>query len=129
FPDLREVSAGALDLLDDVTDTAGAVAVTADGLGPQAKRAARAAAAARVQREVRMEQVPDRVSLDVQVPVVHVDDEWQLVHVLEDRPVGRLANPALGPVAQPENRGEGPVLGDFLDRQVELVARDEFNRL
>ena len=49
---LRERLPGPLQLVDDVADAAHAVAVTADGLRPQAEGAARFAAAPGVERDV-----------------------------------------------------------------------------
>ena len=48
---LREVLLGQADLLDDVADAAGPVAMAAHGLRPQAEGAARLAAAAGIERE------------------------------------------------------------------------------
>src|SRR5262249_33103453 len=67
--DLGKVSAGHADLFDDVLDRPGPIPVTADRLGPEAKRAFRAAAASRIERYVRMQEVADEVVLDGQVPL------------------------------------------------------------
>ena len=52
------------DLLDHMADAAGAVAMAADRLRPQAEGAARFAAAAGVERDVGMLQIADEVVLD-----------------------------------------------------------------
>ncbi len=69
---------------EDVLGRAHAVAVTADGLRPQAEGAFRAAAAAGVEAHVGMLQVADEVVLDLQIALVDGRDERQVVHVLDD---------------------------------------------
>src|SRR5262249_35803593 len=54
FLHLRERGFRPADLVDDVADAARAVAMAADGLRPQAERAARFAAAAGIERNVRV---------------------------------------------------------------------------
>src|SRR6185437_9126034 len=56
----------------------------AHGLRPQAEGAARFAAAAGVQRHVRVQQIADEIVLDPQVALVDLGDERKLVHVLKD---------------------------------------------
>ena len=73
------------DLLDDVADRAGAVAMAADRLRPQAEGAARFAAAPGIDREIGMLQVADEIILDVEVALIDRRDERQAVHVLQDR--------------------------------------------
>ena len=87
FPHLREIALRQRDLLGDVPRRAHAVAMSADGLRPQAEGAARFAAAAGVQRHVGVQQVADEVVLDPQVALVDLGHERQLVHVLQDRAV------------------------------------------
>src|SRR5215813_742603 len=58
------------DLVDDVANAAGAVAMTADGLRPQAERAARFAASAAVEGDVGMLQIADEIPLNVEIPLV-----------------------------------------------------------
>src|SRR5262249_22244097 len=84
---LRETALGAGDLGRHVARAARAIAVAADGLRPQTKSALRPAAAARVQRNVRMQQVTDEVVLDDEIALVDIGDKRQLVHVFEDGPV------------------------------------------
>ena len=127
--DLREQPRGVRDLGHDVVDGPRAIALAAHRLRPQAERAARAAAAARVEGHVRMLQVADEVALDVEIAPVDVDDPRQAVHVLERRPLrrppqlsGRVA------VAQAGHLGQRPALGDLLDREVELGAAHEVER-
>ena len=93
------------DFLDDVLDAARAVAVAADGLGPEAEGALGAAAASRVD-----------------------GDEGELVHVFEDRAVGGVHGLARR-VAEGEagDFGEGATFGDFLDGEVELLAGHEID--
>ena len=80
---LRECVAVQFTSSDHVADGAGAVVVAADRLRPQAEGAARPAAAARVERDVRVLQVADEVVLDLQVALVDRRHARQLVHVLE----------------------------------------------
>ena len=100
-PALREPN-----FLDDMADAAHPVAVPADGLRPQAEGAFRPAAAPGVERDVGVLQITDEVILDPEVPPVHLGDEGQLVHVLEDRPVGIVDDDAVGVAeAQTVDRG------------------------
>ncbi len=70
---------------EDVLGRAHPVAMAADGLRPQAERALRAAAAARVEAHIGMLQVADEVVLDLQIALVDGRHERQLVHVLDHR--------------------------------------------
>ncbi len=126
FLGLREGLHRPGDLVDHVLDGAGAVAVAAHGLGPQAEGAARLAAPACVDRDVGMLEVPDEVLLHLQVPLVDRGDPGKVVHLLEDRAVLVVDHDALlvAP-AEALDFGPGRVVGDFLDGEVELVARDE----
>src|SRR5262249_4190856 len=112
--DLGKVSAGHADLFDDVLDRPGPIPVTADRLGPEAKRAFRAAAASRIERYVRMQEVADEVVLDGQVPLVHVDDERQLVHPFENGTIGSVPGGLTIEKAQSEGLAKRPALGDLL---------------
>ena len=88
------------------------------------------AAAARVERDVGVQQVADEVVLDHEVALVDVGDEGKVVHVLERRAlpvVDDAARPRSGSSAR-RSSPERPPRGDFLDRVVELVARDEVDR-
>ena len=106
-------------------DRARAIALAADGLRPQTERALRAAAPAGVERDVRVKQVADEVVLDREIAPIHVDDVRQRIHVLEDRAIGRVPDAAVLAEAESEDVAQRPALGHFLDREVELVARDE----
>ncbi len=73
-----------------------------------------------------MLQVADEVVLDGQVALIDRGDERQIVHALEHRPVRVVGDGAAGvAVAQTRDRRPGPVLGHFLDGEVEFVAGDE----
>ena len=76
-----------------------------------------------------MQQIADEIILDAQVALVDLGDERQLVHVLEDRAILVVHDPA-GVVAIRNAIDRGPVasLGNFLDGEVELVARHEVDR-
>ena len=71
-----------------MADAAGAVAVAADRLWPQAEGAMRFAAAAGIDRDVGVFQIADEIVLDCEVALVDRRDEGQRIHVLQDRPVG-----------------------------------------
>jgi hypothetical protein len=126
--DAREQPPGVGDLVHHVLDAAGAVALAAHRLGPQAEGALGAAAAARVERDVGVEQVADEVALDLEIAVIDVHHERQRVHVLERRPVWRAPERAVHPIGEPGHVGQRPALGHFLDRDVELGAADEVDR-
>ena len=112
--------------VDDVTDAAGAVGVPADGLRPQAEGAARFAAAPGVKRQIRVPQIADEVVLDLEVALVDRRDERQLVHVVQQRALVVVDDAAVVPaIRQTGDAAEVAALGDLLDREVELLARDE----
>ena len=75
-----------------------------------------------------MQQIADEVLLDGEIAPIDVDDVRQRVHVLEDRPLRRVVDAAVLTEAEPEDAPQRPTLGDFLDREVELVARHEVDR-
>ena len=89
----------------------------ADGLRPQAEGAARFAAAAGVERDIGVQQVADEIVFDAQVALVDLGDEGKLVHVLQDRAILVVHDPA-GAVAIGDAVHRGPVaaLGDLLRR-------------
>ena len=91
FLHLRKRRFGPAHLLDHVADAAGAVAMAADGLRPQAEGAARFAAAPGIERDVGMLEIADEIILDRQVALVDRRDERQLVHIFEDRRVADCA--------------------------------------
>src|SRR5690606_33760227 len=78
--DLRQFLLRPGDFLHDMPDAARAVEMPADGLRPQAERAARFAAPPGIERQVGMLEVTDKVAMDVEVPLVDGRDEWQVVH-------------------------------------------------
>ena len=67
-------------------DAAHPVPMATDRLRPQAEGAARLAAAAGVERDVRVLQIADEIILDPEVALIDLGDEGQLVHVLQHRP-------------------------------------------
>jgi hypothetical protein len=71
-----------------VVDAAGPVPVATDRLRPQAERAPGPASPPGVQRDVRVEQIPDVVVLGPQVPLVDRGHERKAVHIGQDLPVG-----------------------------------------
>ncbi len=75
-----------------------------------------------------MKQVADRIVLDHEVTLVDVHHERQRVHVLEHGAVRHVPDLAIRPEAETENRREGAAPGDVLNREVELVPRDEVDR-
>src|SRR5579862_3629607 len=105
------------------------VIVPAHGLRPQAEGAARFAAAARVDRDVGMLQIADEVVLHHQVALVDRRDPGKAVHVVQDRAILVVHDDALIVAErQPLDRGLVVAVGDLLDGEVELVARDEIDR-
>ena len=129
FPHLREIAPRQRDLLRHMARRAHPVAMPAHRLRPQAERAARLAAAPGVERHVRMQQIADEVVLDAQVALVDLGDERQRVHVLEDRAVLVVHDPARTvAIRDAVDRRPVAALGDLLHREVELVARDEIDR-
>ena len=71
--------------LDDVADAAHAITMAADGLRPEAEGAARFAATARIEGDVRVLEIADEIILDDEIAFVDRRHEWKRVHVLEDR--------------------------------------------
>src|SRR5256885_14284511 len=106
-----------------------AVAMAAHRLRPQAEGAARLAAATGIDRDIGMLEVADEVILDLEVALIDLGDEGQLVHVLEDGAVPIMGDRA-GDIAigNPVDFVEGEPVGNLLDGEIELVARDEVDR-
>src|SRR5215813_14121733 len=128
FLDLREGGARPGQLLDHMPDAAHAVAVAADGLRPQAEGAARFAAAAGIERDVRMPQVAAEIILNDEVALVDRRDEWQVIHVLENGTFLVVHDGAIRPApGQPGDPAELASLSHLLDGEIELVARDEID--
>ena len=123
-----EVPHGKRDLVGDVPDAARAIPMSPDRLRPQTERAFRPAAPSRIERHVRMQQIANRVVLDDEVALVNVHHERQRVHILEHGTVRRVSDRAVRLEAEPEDGIEPAALSDFLDREVELVPRDEVDR-
>ena len=113
-------------LLEDVPDAARAVAVAGRHLRPEAEGAARRAAAAGVERHVRVLAVRAVVLLVVEVARVDVGGERQRVELLggERRRLVVLHVGAVAEEADAVDVLERPSLGDRDHRQVELLARD-----
>ena len=128
LPHLREILLHQPHFLGHMAGRADAVVMPADGLRPEAEGAAGFAAATRVQRHVGVHQVADEIVLDPQVALVDLGHERQLVHVLQDRPILVMDDHA-GVVAVGDAVHRRPIaaLGDFLDREVEFVARHEID--
>ena len=113
-----------------MADAAGAVAMAAHGLRPQAEGAARLAAASGIDRDIGMLEIADEIVLDLQVALVDRRDEGQRVHVLEDRP-----RPRCGGWRRRRRASDSPTMsvqilavGDFLDGEIEFIAGDEIER-
>ena len=130
FLHLREGRLGVADLVDHVADAAGAVAMPADRLRPQAEGAARFAAAPGVERDVGVLEIADEVILDLEVALVDLAHERQRVHVLQDGAFLVVRDHALAvAIRQAVDRVPVAPLGKLPDGEVELVARDEIDRL
>ena len=112
--------------VDDVSDAAHAIAMTADRLRPEAEGAARFAAAACIERDVWVLEIAAEIFLDVEIALIDRRHERQRVHVFEDLAIGVVDDDAVGDC---DRRGlrSCPVasVGDLLDGEVELVAGDE----
>ena len=115
------------DLRHHVLHAARAIAMAPHRLGPETEGALGAAAAARVERDVGMEQVADEVLLDHEVALIHVHHEGQGVHVLEGRALGRPPEAIAVAVAEPAHRAERAALRDLLDGEVEVRPRHELD--
>ena len=127
--ELGEVVEALAHLRGHVLGAANAEAMPLDGLRPQAEGAAREAAAARVEGEIRVESLADLIVLDAQVALVDVGHVGQRVHVHGHRTVLRVDDAATLTVAETIDLLEAPALGDLLDRVVELAARHEVDAL
>ena len=127
--DLGHVVADPLHFLQHVLHRARAVAVAAYRLRPQAERALRTAAAARVDRDVRMLQVTDKVILDLQVTLIDRCDKGQFVHVLEDRTRLVVLDRAIRrAVTQALDLRERLACCHFLAGEIEFFTADEIDR-
>src|SRR5271165_3180140 len=74
-------------LFHHMPDRAGAIAMSAHRLRPEAKGAARLASAPRVQREIGMLQIAVEIAADLEVAAVDGSRERQEIHVLDDRTI------------------------------------------
>jgi hypothetical protein len=102
---------------------ADAVSVAANRLRPEAEGAFRTASAPRVDRNIRVLQVADKVVLDLEVALVDGRNEGQPIHVLDHR-ARRVVNDAAvrRPIAQSHDFGVRPVLRDLDAGVVEFLA-------
>src|SRR5262245_1368374 len=96
FLHLREGRLSPTQLLDNMAYAAYAIAMAADGLRPEAEGAARFAATARVERNVRVLEIADEIVLDDEVAFIDRRYEAQHVHVLEDWAVLVVHDDAIG---------------------------------
>src|SRR5581483_3488508 len=127
---LREELLRAAHLLDDVSGRLRPVSVAADGLRPEAERAASGAAATRIEREVRVLEVADEVVLDLEIALVDVEHARERVHVVDELALAVVVDLAvLVAPREPVHVGEIAALSDLGDRVVELLAADEVDRL
>ena len=127
---LREGLLGTADFLDHVLHAARAVLVPADRLRPETKCAARFAAAARIERYVRVLEIADEILVDVEVALVDRRDERQVVHVGQRRSRLRLLNDAvLVAIAEAGDVGERLAFGDLAHREIVVLRRDEIDRV
>ena len=110
LPHLREDLLHVGHLVGHVLRRADAVAVAADGLGPEAEGALGRAAASGVDADVGMQQVADEILLDLEVALVHVRHPGQHVHVGDQLALGVVFDLAvLVAVAQAGDGGKrGP---------------------
>ena len=114
----------------DVLRGADAVFMPADGLGPETEGALGGAPAARVEAHIGMEQVADKILLDLQVALIDVGHPRQRVHVGNHLALGVVLDLAFFvAIAQADNRVERTALGDFLAGEIELLAPDPVNGL
>src|SRR5205085_1488893 len=128
FLHLWEVVPSEADLFDDMLDAAHSISMPTDRLRPQTEGAFRAAAAPGIERKIRVLQITDKVILDSQIPLVDFGHKGQPVHLLEHRARAVVDNDTIAvTVAEPVDVGKTPPLGDFLDREVEFLARDKID--
>src|ERR1700674_5275035 len=102
--------------------------MASDCLRPKAEGAARFAAAARIEGDVRVLEVAAEIVLDDKVAFVHWGYEWKCVHVLEDRAIGIVDNDAiLIAIREADDFAEVPSIRHLLDRVIEFVAGYELD--
>ena len=126
---LHNIKKGLLHILhffDDVLDRADAIVVAANGLRPEAEGAARFAAPARIERNVRVFQIAAEIFGDVEIALVDRRHERQIVHIVQDFAIDIMDDDAFG-VAIGDAFHVRPVasVGDLFDGEIKLVARDE----
>src|SRR5262249_39999306 len=123
---LRESRSGPSKLLDYVTDATCSVMMTADSLRPKAKCTARFEPAGCIERDVWLPQIPAKIVLNDEVALVDGGNERQIIHTLQDGTILVMHDSAVGP--PPRKSGDASQIAtfrDFLDREIELVARNE----
>src|SRR5581483_1398312 len=120
-----------LDFPEHVRDAARAVAVPGRHLRPEAEGAAGRAAAAGVERDVRVLAVRRVVLLEVEVLGVDLGREGQIVQLLpvEQRPVRVRVDAAVAAVGDAGDGAPVATLRDLLHRDVELLAGDQVDRV
>ncbi len=73
-----------------------------------------------------MLEIADEIILDPEIALVDFGDERQLIHVFKDRALAVMHDSAARvAIAQTVDPIPGAAFGDFLDREIELVAADE----
>src|SRR5262249_3747529 len=105
-----------------------AIAVTSDGLWPQAEGAPRFAPAPGVEREIWVLEVAAEIILDDQVALVDRRDERELVHILEDGAILVVHHATVSsPIAEPGDSAEPSAFRQLLDGEIQLVAGNEID--
>ena len=82
FAHLRKIFLRQSHFRGDIFRTARAVTMSAERLRPQAECALGPAAPPRIERHIRMLQIPDEIILYRQIALVHVHDIGKVIHVL-----------------------------------------------
>ena len=100
--------------------------MTANRLRPEAEGAARFAAPARIERNVRVFQIAAEIFGDVEIALVDRRHERQIVHIVQDFAIDIMDDDAFG-VAIGDAFHVRPVasVGDLFDGEIELIAGDE----
>src|SRR5439155_5348021 len=100
-----------------------AVFVATDRLWPKTESALSGAAAAGVKADVRVEQVADEISFDLQIALIYIRHPRQRIHVLDQ--LSFRVVPDFAVFVAVRQAGDGfqrPVFGDFLAREIEFFA-------
>ena len=125
---LREKFFGVGHFCGDILGGANAVFVTADGLRPKAERALRGAATAGVQRDVRVFEIADGISFDLEVALIDIGDPRQRVHVMDKFTFGIMKDFAVLAIGESGNFSERTAFGNFLARKIKFLAPNPVNR-